>query len=45
MRRVVWAAYLGLDRGDLSALDDPTTIEAIRRAGPAGVGSGSASSG
>ena len=33
MRRVVRAAYLGLDPGDLSALDDPTTIEAIRRAG------------
>src|SRR6266550_6883433 len=32
MRRVVRAAYLGLDPGDLSALDDPTTIEAIRRA-------------
>ena len=39
MRRVVRAAYLGLDPGDVSALDDPTTIEAIRRAGPAGDGS------
>ena len=39
MRRVVRAAWLGLDPGDLSALDDPTTIEAIRRAGPAGEGS------
>ena len=38
MRRVVRAAWLGLDPGDLSALDDPTTIEAIRRAGPAGAG-------
>jgi len=38
MRRVVRAAWLGLDPGDLSALDDPTTIEAIRQAGPAGVG-------
>jgi acetyl-CoA synthetase len=37
MRRVVRAAWLGLDPGDLSALDDPSTIEAIRRAGPAGV--------
>ena len=36
MRRVVRAAWLGLDPGDLSALDDPTTIEAIRRSGPAG---------
>ena len=37
-RRVVRAAWLGLDPGDLSALDDPTTIEAIRRAGPTGAG-------
>jgi acetyl-CoA synthetase len=29
MRRVVRAAYLGLDPGDLSALDDPSTIAAI----------------
>ena len=36
MRRVVRAAWLGLDPGDLSALDDQTTIEAIRRAGPIG---------
>jgi acetyl-CoA synthetase len=36
MRRVVRAAFLGLDPGDLSALDDPTTIEAIRAAGPSG---------
>ena len=36
MRRVVRAAWLGLDPGDLSALDDPTTIEAIRRSGPTG---------
>ncbi len=40
MRRVVRAAWLGLDPGDLSALDDPTTIEAIRRAGPTGGGQG-----
>ncbi|MEO5939947.1 MAG: AMP-binding protein [Candidatus Limnocylindrales bacterium] len=38
MRRVVRAAWLGLDPGDLSALDDPSTIDAIRRAGPAGAG-------
>ena len=38
MRRVVRAAWLGLDPGDLSALDDPTTIEAIRRSGPTGSG-------
>ncbi len=30
MRRVVRAAFLGLDPGDLSALDDPAIIEAIR---------------
>ncbi|HEV8546663.1 MAG TPA: AMP-binding protein [Candidatus Limnocylindrales bacterium] len=36
MRRVVRAAYLGLDPGDLSALDDPATIVAIRATGPAG---------
>ncbi len=30
MRRVVRAAFLGLDPGDLSALDDATIIEAIR---------------
>jgi len=42
MRRVVRAAWLGLDPGDLSALDDPTTIEAIRRAGPTGTGHGTA---
>ena len=35
-RMLVRAAWLGLDPGDLSALDDPTTLEAIRRAGPAG---------
>jgi acetyl-CoA synthetase len=32
MRRIVRAAYLGLDPGDLSALDDPLTLEAIRAA-------------
>jgi acetyl-CoA synthetase len=37
MRRVIRAAYLGLEHGDLSALDDASTIEAIRRAGPAAV--------
>jgi acetyl-CoA synthetase len=36
MRRVVRAAYLGLDPGDLSALDDPTTIAAIAAAAPDG---------
>lgn len=31
MRRVIRAAFLGQDPGDLSALDDPAIIEAIRR--------------
>jgi acetyl-CoA synthetase len=35
MRRVVRAAYLGLDPGDLSALDDPLAVERIRALGPA----------
>ena len=30
MRRVIRAAWLGLDAGDLSALDDPASVEAIR---------------
>jgi acetyl-CoA synthetase len=30
MRRVARAAYLGLDQGDVSALEDPTALEAIR---------------
>jgi acetyl-CoA synthetase len=29
MRRVIRAAFLGLDPGDLSALDDPASVEAI----------------
>ncbi|MDZ4698197.1 MAG: AMP-binding protein [Rhodothermales bacterium] len=32
MRRVIRAAHLGLDAGDLGSLEDPATIEAIRRA-------------
>jgi len=35
MRRVARAAYLGLDPGDLSALENPLAVEAIRRAAPA----------
>ncbi|WP_219834173.1 AMP-binding protein [Paenibacillus sp. R14(2021)] len=31
MRRVVRAAYLAIDPGDLSALENPETVEAIRR--------------
>jgi acetyl-CoA synthetase len=34
MRRVVRAAYLGLDPGDVSALEDPRLLDAIRRLGP-----------
>jgi acetyl-CoA synthetase len=30
MRRVIRASYLGLDPGDLSALDDPGSVDAIR---------------
>jgi acetyl-CoA synthetase len=32
MRRVIRSAYLGEDPGDLSALEDPTSIDAIRKA-------------
>jgi acetyl-CoA synthetase len=32
MRRVIRAAYLGLDPGDVSALDDPASLDAIRAA-------------
>jgi len=32
MRRVIRAAWLGLDPGDLSALDDPVALESIRAA-------------
>jgi acetyl-CoA synthetase len=33
MRRIVRAAYLGLDPGDITALEDPATLAAIREAG------------
>jgi len=32
MRRVIQATYLGKDPGDISSLEDPTSIEAIRQA-------------
>jgi acetyl-CoA synthetase len=32
MRRLIRAAYLGLDLGDVSSLEDPSTVEAIRAA-------------
>ena len=32
MRRVARAAYLGIDPGDVSALDNPTSLDAIRAA-------------
>ena len=35
MRRVIRAAFLGLDPGDLSALDDPASVAAIRVLGSA----------
>ncbi|MEO8208122.1 MAG: AMP-binding protein [Chloroflexota bacterium] len=35
MRRVVRAAFLGLDPGDISALDDPALVTAIHTAGKA----------
>jgi acetyl-CoA synthetase len=35
MRRVIRAAYLGLDPGDLSSLDDPRLLDAIRSLGVA----------
>jgi hypothetical protein len=30
MRRAIRSAWLGLDPGDLSSLDDPRALEAIR---------------
>ena len=33
MRRVIRATYLGQDPGDISSLEDPATVEAIRQAG------------
>jgi acetyl-CoA synthetase len=38
MRRVIRAAWLGLDPGDVSALDDPSSLAEIRAASPASVG-------
>jgi acetyl-CoA synthetase len=35
MRRIIRAAWLGRDPGDLSALDDPAAVEAIRARSPA----------
>jgi acetyl-CoA synthetase len=32
MRRVIRAAWLGQDPGDVTALDDPAALEAIRSA-------------
>ncbi len=32
MRRVIRATYLGLDPGDVSSLEDPATVDAIREA-------------
>jgi acetyl-CoA synthetase len=38
MRRVIRAAWLGLDPGDVSALDDPSSLAEIRAASPVTVG-------
>jgi acetyl-CoA synthetase len=38
MRRVIRAAWLGLDPGDVSALDDPSSLAEIRAASPVSVG-------
>jgi acetyl-CoA synthetase len=35
LRRLARSAYLGLDPGDVSSLEDPTTLEAIRASGAA----------
>jgi acetyl-CoA synthetase len=40
MRRIIRAAWLGRDPGDLSALDDPAAVEAIRAASPTPIGAG-----
>jgi hypothetical protein len=34
MRRVIRAAWLGLDPGDLSALDDPSSVAEIAARSP-----------
>jgi hypothetical protein len=34
MRRVIRAAWLGLDPGDLSALDDPSSVAEIAAGSP-----------
>ena len=34
MRRVIRSAWLGLDPGDVSALDDPASLDAIRATSP-----------
>ena len=36
MRRAIRAAWLGLDPGDISSLDDPATLDAIRQAASRG---------
>ena len=36
MRRAIRAAWLGLDPGDISSLDDPATLDAIRHAASQG---------
>jgi acetyl-CoA synthetase len=36
MRRVIRAAFLGEDAGDLSALENPSAVEEIRQANNSG---------
>ena len=38
MRRAIRSAWLGVDPGDLSSLDDPTTLAAIRERALAATG-------
>jgi len=38
MRRVIRAAWLGLDPGDVSALDDPASLAEIRATSPISTG-------
>ncbi len=37
MRRVIRAAWLGLDAGDISALENPTAVDVIRQTAGAGI--------
>jgi acetyl-CoA synthetase len=43
MRRIIRAVYLGEDPGDVTALENPEAMEAIRAVGPSGAGPGNPS--